>query len=295
MLIYIPTIQEAFKFYRVAMKKLLAFEIKHNLRRPPRVYVKSPDLKTVYGSFSYDNTNAFENWEALTIAQTIELKQFIQNINAINAHIQPEANTTLTEFRLRLPVNLVHTLNELSAIGYRENIELNVYDAIVLNIIQQMKIYTAKLSEHAKTEAFALLEKAGIAEYKKHDYSSQVQSIFTELLNIKNKSEKLHEKARLIFEKNKSYSPKAIESMATGEINPSKWLVSCAIDVLIDENMNMRKAFSEDDLFMLWIKPQLDHHKDPKPLEIKAQHIVSDYLVERIKKYVQYKSDITKV
>lgn len=277
------------------MKKLLVFEIKHNLHRPARVYVKSPDLKIVYGSFSFDNTGAFENWVALTTAQTIELKQFIQNINAVNAHLQPSANNALTELRLRLPVNLIHTLNELSAICYRENIELNVYDSIVLNIVQQMKVATTKLSDQGKTEAFVLLEKAGIAEYKKQDNHSQIQSIFTELLNIQNKSEKLHEKARLLFAKNKSYSPKAIESMATGESNPSKWLVACAIDVLIDEQINLMKTLSEDDLFILWAKPQFDHSKDKKTILIRAEQLKFGALIERINNYSQYKSDIEKV
>lgn len=277
------------------MKKLLVFEIKHNLHRPARVYVKSPDLKTVYGSFSFDNTGAFENWDALTIAQTIELKQFMQNINAVNTHLEPGANNALTEFRLRLPVNLINTLNELSAICYRENIDLNVYDAIVLNIIQQMKISTTKLSDQAKTEAYALLNKARIAEYKKLDNQSQIQAVFTELLNIQNKSEKLHEKAKLLFEKDKSYSPKAIESMATGDSNPSKWLIACAIDVLFDEKINLMKTLSEDDLFILWAKPQLDHGKDKEPILTHAMQINMNTLIEKVKKYTHYKSDTTKV
>ena len=33
------------------MKKLLRLEIKQNLRRPPRVYVKSTDLKTIYAKY----------------------------------------------------------------------------------------------------------------------------------------------------------------------------------------------------------------------------------------------------
>jgi hypothetical protein len=241
------------------MKKLLVFEIKHNLHRAARVYVKSPDLKVIYGSFSTDNTSIFDNWDKLTIEQTIELKQFIQNLNAITDHLKPIANNALTDFRFRLPVNVINTLNALSVICYQEKIELNVYDSMILNIIQQMKVATTKLSNGAKAEALHLLEKAGIAEYKKQDYHSQIQAIFTELLNIHNKSEKLHEKAKLLFDKDKSYSPKAIESMATGESNPSKWLVACAIDVLIDEQINLSETISPDDLFMLWAKQLLDN------------------------------------
>lgn len=276
------------------MKKLLAFEIKHNLRRPARVYVKSPDLKTIYGSFSLDNTNAFENWEALTLAQQTELKQFIHNIDAVNKHIKPEINDVLTEFRLRLPISLIHALNELSIICNKENVELNVYEPIILNIIQQMKISTAKLSNENKTEAFSILEKANIAEYKKIDYSSQIQGIFAELLYIHNKSEKLYEKAKSLFEKDKSYSPKALESMACGESNPSKWLVSCAIDLLFDEEKDINSLLSEDDLFMLWVKPQLDQNLDNDRIIQRISHLNLDGLTERTKSYTIFSSDIKK-
>ena len=267
------------------MKKLLVFEIKHNLHRAARVYVKSPDLKVTYGSFSADNTSAFESWGKLTIEQTIELKQFIQNLNAITEHLKPEANNALTDFRFRLPVNVINTLNSLSAICYQEGIELNVYDSMVLNIVQQMKVATTKLSANTKAEAFNLLEKAGIATYKKQDYSSQIQAVFTELLNIQNKSEKLYNKAKLLFDKDKSYSPKAIESMATGESTPSKWLVSCAIDVLIDEQLNLSETLSEDDIFMLWAKQLLDNNIQACILVDKAILVGNDRLIDKIYSY----------
>ncbi len=63
--------------------------------------------------------------------------------------------------------------------------DLNVFDSIIQNIIQQVKISTTKLSNESKTEAFLLLEKANIAEYEKIDYTSQMQSIFiVEKLNF---------------------------------------------------------------------------------------------------------------
>lgn len=253
------------------MKKLLSFEIKQNLHRAARVYVKSPDLKVIYGSFSTDNTNTFEGWDKLTIEQTIELKQFIHNVNAVNDHLNPLQNNVLTDFRFRLPVNVINTLNALSAICYQKGVELNIYNSMVLSLVQQMKVATSKLSDGAKQEAFDLLEKAGIAEYKKQDYSSQTQAVFTELLNIHNKSEKLHEKARLLFQKDKSYSPKTLESMATGESNPSKWLITCAIDLLIEEHINLLETLSEDDIFMLWAKQLLDSGCDRDALLNKVQ------------------------
>lgn len=267
------------------MKKLLVFEIKHNLHRAARVYVKSPDLKIIYGSFNTDNTSLFEGWDKLTIEQTIELNQFMQNLNAVTDHLKPVANNALTDFRFRLPVNVIHALNALSVICYSEDIELNVYDSMVLNIVQQMKVVTTKLSNNAKINAFNILENAGIAEYKKQDYRSQIQAVFTELHNIHNKSEKLHTKAMLLFEKNKSYSPKAIESMATGESNPSKWLVSCAIDVLIDEQFNLSETLSEDDIFMLWAKPLLDRETQGHEIIERAILMGNNMLLSKINNY----------
>ena len=69
------------------MKKLLRLEIKQNLRIPPRVYVKSIDLKTIYGSFHVDAPDGFEGWGFLSAEQTIELKQFMQNVTAVYQHL----------------------------------------------------------------------------------------------------------------------------------------------------------------------------------------------------------------
>ena len=148
-----------------------------------------------------------------------------------------------------------------------------------------MKVATTKLSDNAKKEAFALLEKAGIAEYKKQDYSSQTQAVFTELLNIRNKSEKLHEKAKTLFQKDKSYSPKTIESMATGESSPSKWLVACAIELLMDEHVNLLQTLSGDDVFMLWAKQLLDNDHTRDEVLTKALFLKKDELNDKIKNY----------
>ena len=74
------------------MKKVLRFEMKQNLRRPTRIYVKSPDLKTSYGYFHADNPSSFDGWSLLTEEQTTELALFIQNIEAINALLGSEAS-----------------------------------------------------------------------------------------------------------------------------------------------------------------------------------------------------------
>jgi hypothetical protein len=121
----------------------------------------------------------------------------------------------------------------------------------------------------------------------------QIQGIFAELLHVHNKSEKLYEKAKSLFGKDKSYSPKALESMASGESNPSKWLVSCAIDLLLDEGNDVNSLLSEDDLFMLWVKPQLDQHLDNDRIIQRLSHMNLADLIKRTKSYTIYLSDIT--
>ena len=130
------------------------------------------------------------------------------------------------------------------------------------------------------------------SQLAKIDYSSQIQGIFAELLHVHNKSEKLYEKAKSLFGKDKSYSPKALESMASGESNPSKWLVSCAIDLLLDEGNDVNSLLSEDDLFMLWVKPQLDKNSDKSQIVQKLYCMNLEGLSERTKNYTIYLSDI---
>jgi len=240
------------------MKKLLRLEVKQNLRRPPRVYVKSADLKTSYGSFNVDNIEGFDGWDKLSIGQKVELKQFMQNVKAVYDHLAPSPANALTDFRFRLPYEFMELLESIEIICHENDVELNIFDSMITSIIQQMKIAVSKLSGESKEYALELLDKANLAHYQKIDYSNQIKAIFSELQAVHNRSEKLHQKAINLFDKDKSYSPMAIKGMAQGETTPSKWLVSCAIDILIDERKeSLESMLSADDLFMLWAKPLL--------------------------------------
>ena len=242
------------------MKKLLRLEIKQNLRKPPRVYVKSTDFKTTYGSFRVDETESFDGWNNLSTHQQIELKQFMQNIRAVYQYLTPSPANALTDFRFRLPLDFIDLLEKIEVICHGEQVELNVFDAMITSMIQQVKIAVTKLSGERKEKALELLDRANLAEYKKVDFSNQIKAVFSELQAVHNRSEKLHAKAKELFSKDKSYSPMAIKGMAEGETNPSKWLVACAIDVLIDERKEALKTMlSHDDLFMLWAKPLLNN------------------------------------
>lgn len=242
------------------MKKLLRFEIKQNLRRPTRIYVKSSDLKTCYGYFHSDNPSSFDGWSLLSKEQATELSLFVHNIEAINVLLGSNSSNKLMDFRFRLPIDFVKTVHELTSLFNHQGIKYNFFEAALNGIIQQMKMATAQLDDEEKQDALSLMDKIGLATYKKLDLSSPIQAVFSELLAIHNKSEKLHKKALILFDKDKSYSPNAIESMASGESQPAKWLVSCAIDILIEERLNiLEKCLNENELFLLWAKPLLDN------------------------------------
>ena len=268
------------------MKKQLRLEIKQNLRKPPRVYVKSTDLKTTYGSFHVDETEGFEGWGQLSTEQSIELKQFIQNVTAVYKYLKPSPANTLTDFRFRLPYEFMNTLEQIEIICHGENVDLNVFDSMITSMIQQIKIATSKLTGEAKEQVLELLDRANLAEYKKIDFSTQIKAVFSELQSVHNRSEKLHQKAIHLFDKDKSYSPLAIKGMAEGETTPSRWLVSCAIEILIEERLDiMNSMLSIDDIFMLWAKPLLDNSKSLDDVLIKAQLLNKDKLISKIKNY----------
>lgn len=260
------------------MKKLLRLEIKQNLRRPPRVYVKSTDLKITYGSFPVDNPDSFDGWDELSTGQTVELKQFIQNVEAVYRYLSPSPANSLTDFRFRLPYEFIELLEQVELLCHEDNVEIDIFDSMISGIIQQMKIAVTKLSDSNKKQALTLLDKANLAEYKKVDFNNQIKSVFSELQAVFDRSEKLHTKALNLFAKDKSYSPLAIKGMAEGETTPSKWLISCAIDVLIDERSEiLKKILTTDDIYMLWAKPLLNaqHSEQDIIKRIKSLHIKS--------------------
>lgn len=272
------------------MQRVLRFEIKQNLRRAARIYVKSQDMKLSYGYFHADDPSTFDGWDKLSPEQITELTLFIQNIEAVNTLFGEKESSKLIDFRFRLPIDLVAVINELTSIISDKKIEFNLFESAITGMMQQLKIAVAHLPDDTKRKALTILDKVGLAEYKKQDLSSQIQAVFSELLALHNKSEKLHEKAKVLFEKNKSYSPRAIEGMAKGETLPSKWLVACAIDLLLDERHSVMEAvLSENDLFVLWAKPLLDHGIPQQIVISKAEKIGLTSMEALIKNYKKIK------
>ena len=77
--------------------------------------------------------------------------------------------------------------------------------------------------------------------------------------------------------------------MAEGETVTSKWLVSCAIDILIDERSTLLNSMlSSDDLFMLWARPLLKEAFSKEVLLSKAQKLEKNKsLIDRITQFNQ--------
>ena len=264
------------------MKSLL-FSVKRNLKKSPKIYVLSPDKKITYGSFSASSPEEFENWDELSTAQKIELKQYMHNMDAISNHFDKSALNEQADFRLRLPSSFIQCINEIDELAFNRGIELDIFDPLVVSIIQKLKIVTAQLPEFEKKLATAALERIGLAEYEKIDYSRQIQAVFSELMTVHNKTEKLKVAAKELFNKEKGVSPKTIESIANGALSTSRWFVACAIDVLLKEKLDFIKtSLSLDDLFILWVRPLEKSSLIKQNLLMRAQLIGNAELIAKI-------------
>lgn len=226
------------------------------MNKPPKIYVATADKKTTYGSFSADNREQFNNWESLSLEENIELNQYMDNMKAIEKNFTKKALNEQQDFRVRLPRNFIEAINEISLICNNANQHVDIYENMINAAIQHLKITIAKLPDDEKKECFGILKALGLSNSKKIDASLKIQAIFSELLLIHNKSEKLHKRAIKLYKKDKSIAPRTIEEIAKGEQETSKWLISCAVDILMEEKPDaMLKLMSKDDLIFFWIDP----------------------------------------
>ena len=267
--------------------KTLLFNVKRNLKKPPKIYVLSPDKKITFGSFSSDNPAEFTQWSSLNLEQTVELKQYMQNMRALSNHFESSLNEQM-DFRLRLPMSFIQCVNDISALAIKNNLELDIFEPMITSMIQQLKIMLAKFPFEEKQQALAMLNKIGLAEYKKIDFSNQIQAVFSELLLIHKKSEKLETEAKRLFNKEKRITRKSLEDIAQGHINTSLWVVACAIEILLNEQPEvLKKTLSGDDLFMLWAKQLLDRDHERENVIHKARTLGIEELVIKINQYNQ--------
>ena len=267
--------------------KNLVFTVKRNLKKPPKIYVLSSDKKVTYGSFSAANPDEFENWSELSSAQKIELKQYMHNMKAIRNHFDKSSLNEQADFRLRLPSSFIQCINEIDELALSRDIELDIFEPIIVSMIQKLKVVTAQLPEHEKKLAMTALDRIGLATYEKMDYSRQIQSIFNELMSLHNKTEKLGTVAKSLFNKDKSVSPKTIESIAEGTLSTSRWFVACAIEVLLKERPDFIKtSLSTDDLFTLWIRPLENASYSKESLLASAQLIGNSELITKLQRSI---------
>lgn len=254
------------------------------MNKPPRVHVQSSDKKTTYGSFQANDSTEFNGWEKLDTDETIELKQYMNNLMAIEHYFSTKALGEQKDFRIRLPGSFIQAISELSSIFLEEGINFDVYDAMISAAIQQLKIKTASLPSEKKQQALALLNKIGLAENSKPDVSLNIRAVFSELLSIHNKSEKLHQKALTLFDKDKSISPKTIEEIAKGQLSTSRWLVTCAIEILIEEKPDiLQKILPDEDILYLWANPLLKNRIPAQELMKKLNSLNnSEFLINKL-------------
>ena len=172
---------------------------------------------------------------------------------------------------------------DLNHPAFNCNIEPDIFEPLIVSMIQKLKIVTAQLPEFEKKLATAALERIGLAEYEKIDYSRQIQAVFSELMTVHNKTEKLKVAAKELFNKEKGVSPKTIESIANGTLSTSRWFVACAIDVLLKEKLDFLKtSLSLDDLFILWVRPLENSSLIKQNLLMRAQLIGNAELIAKI-------------
>ncbi len=86
----------------------------------------------------------------------------------------------------------------------------------------------------------------------------KIQALFTELNRITCKSEKLELAAKELFERDKIIPPSVLEQFANGKKSTNRWIITCAIDVLLREHPQALKLiFSADELYLHWATPLL--------------------------------------
>ncbi|WP_051555240.1 carbon storage regulator [Legionella fairfieldensis] len=125
-------------------------------------------------------------------------------------------------------------------------------------------------------------------EEKQIDYPKLTQAIFTALLSIPFKSEKLEKTAKLLFNKDKSLTPKSIEKIAKGEIPTTNWVITCVIDMLVQEKPDSLKQILPAKLvFWLWARPLLNPNINDKKLLAKAKNLACPELIALIDKEIK--------
>lgn len=200
--------------------KSLSFNVKRNLSKSLNLYVLSIDKRITYGAFSADNVEEFSGWGQLSLVQKSELLQYMHNMQCIHMQFGLLGLNEQTDFRLRLPNSLVQCINEISIMCTENQIEMDIYQPIMQSIIHQIKVASQKLPVSERAKALDLLNKIGISDNRKIDYSLQIQKIFSELIHIYMKTEKLQAHAKELFKKTNYYLQNLLSPYPKVQFNP---------------------------------------------------------------------------
>ncbi|MCL5271922.1 MAG: hypothetical protein M1486_01120, partial [Gammaproteobacteria bacterium] len=119
-----------------------------------------------------------------------------------------------------------------------------------------------------------------------HYIAYKTQALFSELILITHKSEKIEKAAKELFERDKIITAQTLACIARGEKSTTAWIVTCAIDVLIRETpKSLNRLLSSDELHRRWSKPLLQRGID-KPILLKTAHRLNNpSLLEQIINY----------
>lgn len=115
---------------------------------------------------------------------------------------------------------------------------------------------------------------------------TKIPTIFTELLTVTHKSEKLEVAAKNLFQKQRILTPKTLAKIASGELPTTKWAVTSAIDVLLAEKpQSIKRLLTDEEFFVFWARPLLKNAIDTPTLLNKAQCLDSPVLIDKITNY----------
>ena len=107
--------------------------------------------------------------------------------------------------------------------------------------------------------------------------------MFKLLLVIPYKSEKLEETAKKLFNREKIITHKTLHKIAHGEKDTTGWIVTCAIDVLVNETPSaLKNILSANELYRLWAKPLLKANSSNSMQLVAKAKIFSTELAEKI-------------
>lgn len=117
---------------------------------------------------------------------------------------------------------------------------------------------------------------------------SVVQTVFSKLMFVAFKSEKLEAAFKKLFNGHQFLTPKAIEKIACGKSLASMEMTACAIDVLIQEEPHLiNKLLTTEEVCALWAKPLLKQCLELDAILQKAKKLERPRLMEQITYYAQ--------